>query len=89
MITIRRRMDSEPKKPNQGPHYESSKIQLRLIIQGNCPIDSADAGEELFDALELFLKNYDPEAMLGGQVLKTLGTCCRSHRKDKPDVKSP
>jgi len=82
-------MEIEPKKPNQLPRHESSKIQLRLIVQGNCPVDSADAGEELFNALELFLKNYNPESTLGGQVLKSLGTCCRSTRKDKPDAKSP
>lgn len=66
-----------------------TKLELRLTIQGSIPVDDIYQGEELYNALKKFIKNYSDRSILSGQVTKHLELCCQPPAKEKPDEKNP
>ncbi len=68
---------------------QPTKLELRLLIQGNIPVDSVYHGEELYDALKKFIKGYSDRSVFNGQVTKHLELCCRQPAKKEPNEKIP
>lgn len=66
-----------------------AKLELRLLIQSNIPIENVSQGEDFYTALKFLITEFNSRAMINGQITKHLEPCCGPPRKEDQNAKDP
>jgi hypothetical protein len=63
------------------------KPELRLVFQGNIPIENILEAQAWYEALKEMVIFQSPKSMLSGQIIKILEPCCQQKKGPEPNEK--